>query len=269
MQSADEFLLWFVFLLRGSSSSPSPPSPCGSTFFSTGYVDDLSVVSQGHVPGQLGVGGRVRQFVGDVREERLAGPDAAGGLDRGAMREEDQAERHARKADDLEPDAAPPLDQAHVEQESHDEEQVEEQLRTERLRRGLPGPLSTSRFHVHAHGQDKEIRCGDLARFGEATDESRRLAAIEVRLDRLVNGKASSPQPWSLSGSVPPGAPSFSRLAVWASGNEIRFFVNDQYHFSVNDPLLLNGSLGLFARSAGQTDLTVNFSDLVVKEVAN
>lgn len=102
----------------------------------------------------------------------------------------------------------------------------------------------------------------DFYRFGLSCDG-------QVRLDRLVNGKASSPQPWTLSGSVPPGAPSFSRLAVWASGNEIRFFVNDQYHFSVNDPLLLKGSLGLFARSAGETDLTVNFSDLVVKEVAN
>jgi hypothetical protein len=91
----------------------------------------------------------------------------------------------------------------------------------------------------------------------------------QVRLDRLVNGKASSPQPWMQSGSVPAGAPSFSRLAVWASGNEIRFFINDQHQFSVNDPLLLRGSLGLFARSAGDTDLTVNFSDLVVKELTD
>jgi len=91
----------------------------------------------------------------------------------------------------------------------------------------------------------------------------------QVRLDRLVNGKASSPQPWMQSGSVPPGAPSFSRLAVWASGYEIRFFVNDQYQFSVNDPLLLKGNLGLFARSASDTALTVNFSDLVVKEVTD
>jgi hypothetical protein len=91
----------------------------------------------------------------------------------------------------------------------------------------------------------------------------------QIRLDRLVSGKASSPQPWMVSGSVPPGAPSFSRLAVWASGSEIRFFVNDQYQFSVNDPLLFKGSLGLFARSAGETDLTVSFSDLVVNEVTD
>jgi hypothetical protein len=91
----------------------------------------------------------------------------------------------------------------------------------------------------------------------------------QVRLDRLVSGKASSPQPWTQSGSVPPGAPSFSRLAVWASGNEIRFFINDQYQFSVNDPLLLKGSLGLFARSAGEMAVTVNFSDLVVKELSD
>jgi hypothetical protein len=100
----------------------------------------------------------------------------------------------------------------------------------------------------------------DFYRFGLSCDG-------QVRLDRLVQGKASSPQPWTQSGSVPPGAPSFSKLAVWASGSEIRFFINDQYQFSVLDPLLYQGSLGLFARSAGETDLTVNFSDLVVKEV--
>lgn len=86
----------------------------------------------------------------------------------------------------------------------------------------------------------------------------------QVRLDRFYNGIASSPQPWMLSGAVPPGAPSSSRMAVLAVGKEMRFYVNDQFVFSVNDPAIPTGNLGVFARSAGDTVVTVNFSDLKI-----
>jgi hypothetical protein len=88
-----------------------------------------------------------------------------------------------------------------------------------------------------------------------------------VRVDRVVGGAASSPQPWVFSGVVPPGAPSTSRLAVWAKGKEIRFFVNEYYQFTIDDPMLPSGSLGMFARSAGEMAMTVSFTDLVVREV--
>lgn len=88
-----------------------------------------------------------------------------------------------------------------------------------------------------------------------------------VRLDRLYRGQASSPQPWLPSGAVPPGAPSTSRLGVWAMGPEMRFFVNDFYQFSIRDPLLPSGAIGLFARSDDDLPLTVNFSHLTVYEV--
>ena len=88
-----------------------------------------------------------------------------------------------------------------------------------------------------------------------------------VRLDRLSGGQASSPQPWLETGVVPIGAPSVSRLGVWASGSEMRFFVGDQYLFTVQDPLIPSGLLGVFARSTGGHALTVNFSDLAVYQL--
>jgi hypothetical protein len=91
----------------------------------------------------------------------------------------------------------------------------------------------------------------------------------QVRLDKYFNGTASSPQPLTYSGSVPPGAPSSSRLGVWAKGREMRFYINDQYQFSVSDPSLPAGSLGVFVRSAGENDLTVSFSDLIVREAVD
>jgi hypothetical protein len=86
----------------------------------------------------------------------------------------------------------------------------------------------------------------------------------QTRLDKYFNGTASSPQPLMQNGAIPPGAPSISRLAVLAVGSNMSFFANGEYLFSVHDPSLSVGSLGVFARSAGDNAVTVNFSDLVV-----
>lgn len=101
---------------------------------------------------------------------------------------------------------------------------------------------------------------GDFYRFSLSCDS-------QVRLDRLVNGVASSPQPWMFSGVIPPGAPNIARLGVWAHGKEMRFFINDQFQFTVSDPLLPSGNIGVFARSAGDYAVTVSFSELIVREI--
>lgn len=88
-----------------------------------------------------------------------------------------------------------------------------------------------------------------------------------VRLDRVVGGTAGSPQPWITSASVPRGAPSNSRLGVWAVGQELRFFIDGEFQFSVIDPYHNSGSFGVFARSAGENAVTISFSDLVVYQV--
>lgn len=88
----------------------------------------------------------------------------------------------------------------------------------------------------------------------------------QARLDKFFNGVASSPQPLMLSGAIPPGAPSISRLAVWAKGKEMRFYANGEFLFSINDPSLRSGGLGVFVRSNGENDITVNFSELVVRK---
>lgn len=101
---------------------------------------------------------------------------------------------------------------------------------------------------------------GDYYRFSLSCDS-------QVRLDRVVASTASSPQPWLLSGDVPPGAPSISRLGVRAEGNEMRFFVNGQYQFTVTDPMLPRGRIGVFARSTGANAVTINFSNLVIRSL--
>jgi hypothetical protein len=90
----------------------------------------------------------------------------------------------------------------------------------------------------------------------------------QVRVDKYFNGRASAPQPLTFHGAVPPGAPSSSRLGVSAAGREFHFYVNGEYVFSVSDPSILSGSLGVFARPAGEDPMTVNFSELVVYALA-
>ena len=89
----------------------------------------------------------------------------------------------------------------------------------------------------------------------------------QVRLDKYYQGRASSPQPWSMSGAVPPGAPSKSRLAVWAKDKELLFYINDEYQFTVLDPSISEGSLGAFIRSDGDNTVSISFSDLLVHQV--
>jgi len=101
----------------------------------------------------------------------------------------------------------------------------------------------------------------DFYRFGLTCDG-------KARVDRILNGQASSPHPPTLSGSIPPGAPSSSRLAVWAFGTEMLFYVNGDYLFTAHDTVLLNGGLGVFARASDEDVVTVNFSELAVYQVS-
>ena len=89
----------------------------------------------------------------------------------------------------------------------------------------------------------------------------------EVRAERYRNGELAVMQDWTVSGQLPPGAPIFARVGVWMYGNELRFFINDEYQFSVTDPVFQSGQLGVFARTADKPPLTVSFSDLVVYSI--
>ena len=88
-----------------------------------------------------------------------------------------------------------------------------------------------------------------------------------VKVDRFLNGSLSRQAGWLQNGMIPDLAPSSSRLAVWAAGSELRFFVNDFYLFSVTDTLLFKGTIGVFVHTSGVEDVSVSFSDLKVWEV--
>ena len=87
--------------------------------------------------------------------------------------------------------------------------------------------------------------------------------AERVRIDREYPLHAAV-----LSADAPLGAPGKVRIGVWASGPDLRFFLNGHYQFAVSDATLKIGTLGVFARSKGDTPVTVLFSDLTVSNVS-
>lgn len=109
---------------------------------------------------------------------------------------------------------------------------------------------------------------GLLVRAASSTDYYRFALSCsgQARLDRIIQNQTTSPQPW-VEGVVPPGAPNSYRLAVWAAGREMRFFVNEEYLFTVSDPLLPSGTIGVFARSVNENAVTINFSNLIIYDI--
>ena len=85
-----------------------------------------------------------------------------------------------------------------------------------------------------------------------------------LRLERLKNSEVVVLQDWTPGVGLRPGGMLPLRLGIWANAKELRIFVNDEYQFSTRDPVWSEGLLGVFARSASDSPLTVSFSKLAV-----
>ncbi|HLO32770.1 MAG TPA: hypothetical protein VK249_26735 [Anaerolineales bacterium] len=88
----------------------------------------------------------------------------------------------------------------------------------------------------------------------------------QVRAERVNGGTKlliHEPVP---SGDAP-GAPGEVRIGIWAVKSEIRLFLNGRYQFNITDNSFPSGALGVYVRSAGDTPVTVVFSDLSVYAV--
>ena len=88
----------------------------------------------------------------------------------------------------------------------------------------------------------------------------------QVWAERISGGTKLTIQEPVMSGDAP-GAPGEVRIGMWAVGNEMRLFLNGRYQFSVVEGTFPTGALGVYVRSAGETPVTVTFSDLAVYDV--
>lgn len=106
---------------------------------------------------------------------------------------------------------------------------------------------------------------GVLFRAASAGDFYRLISTCEgkLRLERAHGAEVAVLKDWTprLSGPLP------TRLGIWASGSDLRFFVDDVLQFEVQDRGLASGAVGVFAHSASDSPLSVSFSDLTVRRV--
>jgi hypothetical protein len=88
----------------------------------------------------------------------------------------------------------------------------------------------------------------------------------QIRAERVSGGTKLVIHEQVPSGDAP-GAPGEVRIGLWAVGEEMKLFLNGRFQFSVIEPTFPSGALGVYVRSAGETPVTVIFSDLDVYEV--
>jgi hypothetical protein len=89
----------------------------------------------------------------------------------------------------------------------------------------------------------------------------------EVKADRILNSARVPLQMPVISIDAPHGGPSEVKLAIWAVGREMRFFLNGHYQFTADDPVMPNGTLGVFVRASDDSPITISFSDMIVRAV--
>ncbi len=110
---------------------------------------------------------------------------------------------------------------------------------------------------------------GILFRYNTRYDYYRLLisCAGKMRLERVRQATTTVLQDWILSGQIPPGAPMIVRLGIWAKGDQIRVFTNDIFQFGVTDETFSSGGIAIYAQSSSNNALTVNYRDLVIRNV--
>ena len=86
----------------------------------------------------------------------------------------------------------------------------------------------------------------------------------DIMVSSILQGGSTRSVNWQSARKLAPSAPSRNVFGIQAHAGELNFYVNDTYQFSLKTRPDLQGALGVIARSAGSTALTVRFSELKV-----
>jgi hypothetical protein len=89
----------------------------------------------------------------------------------------------------------------------------------------------------------------------------------KVKFVRVYGSRSVVLQPLEQIPAAPVGFPSESVLGVWALGGELRLFLNGSYLFTINDPVISKGAIGVYVRTISENPISVNFSRLEVYEI--
>jgi hypothetical protein len=89
----------------------------------------------------------------------------------------------------------------------------------------------------------------------------------ETRLERVVEGQPFVIRNWAFSPDAPLGAPGEVTLDVSVSGQDLDFFLDDRFQFSIQDGIFSDGGLGFYLRASSNSPVTVSFADLEAFQV--
>lgn len=84
----------------------------------------------------------------------------------------------------------------------------------------------------------------------------------QMRLERLQDGRSLPLSEWITLGEVQVNPLVETRLGVWMYQDRLRLFVNGFEELSLRDPVFASGRVGVFARAAGDSALSVSFRRL-------
>lgn len=84
----------------------------------------------------------------------------------------------------------------------------------------------------------------------------------QMRLERLQSGRNLPLSDWIELGEIQVNPLVETRLAAWLYQDRLRLFVNGFEEINLRDPVFTSGRIGVFARAAGDSALSVSFRRL-------
>jgi hypothetical protein len=84
----------------------------------------------------------------------------------------------------------------------------------------------------------------------------------QMRLERLQSGRSLPLSDWIELGEIQVNPLVETHLAAWLYQDRLRLFVNGFEELSLRDPVFASGRIGVFARAAGDSALSVSFRRL-------
>lgn len=87
----------------------------------------------------------------------------------------------------------------------------------------------------------------------------------QIAVQQMVGSTPSFLMNWTPNAEVSLWQP--YTLGIWAKGQTLRIYVNDHLQVEITRGTFDSGGIGFYARAAGDTPLTVSFSDLNLYEI--
>lgn len=91
----------------------------------------------------------------------------------------------------------------------------------------------------------------------------------QFSLQQVVGGNPSFLVSWSPSNEIPANLWKPLKIGIWTYGNTLRIYFNDKLQAETSRETFKSGTIGFYARAAGDSPLTAGFSGLSVYQVAN